>query len=112
MQKTATVDLRSGEQDRLDIFRDRAVSAEEIRLFGILCRLAQGPGGCFAPRRVLARMTGRSTSTINQQLASLKRRGYITISRQGRQSGEPAVIRVVREAQKESGFTTKGGRRR
>ena len=112
MQTTASAGLKAGEQHPRDIFRDRTVSAEEIRLFGILCSLAQGPGGCFAPRTVLARMTGRSVSSVNHQLASLKRRGYITISRKGRRSGARGIVRVLGEAREESGFTTTGGRRR
>lgn len=111
MQKTATVGQRSGEGHTLDIFGDRSVTGEEVRLFGILCRLALGSRGCVVPRTVLARMLERSVSSIDHQLSSLKRRGYITITRKGRQPGSPGIIRVVRETQEESGFTTKRGRR-
>ena len=93
-----------------DIFSDPGVSGEEIRLFGILCRLARGSRGCIVPRKVLARMLERSVSSIDHQLASLKRRGYITISRKGRRPGARGIIRVLGEAREASGFTS-GGRR-
>ena len=112
MQTTATAGLQTGEEHTRDIFRDRTVNAEEIRLFGILCRLARGSRGCIVPRKILARMLERSVSSIDHQLASLKRRGYITISRKGRRPGARGIVRVLGEAREESGFTTTGGRRR
>ena len=106
MQTNATAGRRTGEQPARDIFRDRTVSGEEIRLFGLLCSLDRGPRGCFANRNTIGRMLGRSLSTVNKQLASLRQLGYITVSRKGQQVGEAGVIRVVTEARLGSGFAS------
>ncbi len=49
-------------------FRDRALSAGAVRLFGLLCGLDRGRRGCFARRETLARMLGQSVSAVNHQI--------------------------------------------
>ena len=82
----------------LNPFTDADLSDGALRTFTLLCKLDRGPRGCFARRDTLAKWRGLSVSAINHQIANLKRRGYITLSRKGRKAGEPSSIHVVDQA--------------
>ena len=82
----------------LNPFIDADLSDGALRTFTLLCKLDRGPRGCFARRDTLAKWRGLSVSAINHQIANLKRRGYITLSRKGRKAGEPSSIHVVDQA--------------
>ncbi len=82
----------------LNPFKDATLSDGAVRTFTLLCELDRGPRGCFARRDTLAKWRGLSVSAINHQIADLKRRGYITLSRKGRKAGESSSIHVVDQA--------------
>lgn len=82
----------------LNPFTDADLSDGALRTFTLLCKLDRGPRGCFARRDTLAKWRGLSVSAINHQIADLKRRGYITLSRKGRKAGESSSIHVVDQA--------------
>ncbi len=82
----------------LNPFTDADLSDGALRTFTLLCKLDRGPRGCFARRDTLAEYRGLSVSAINHQIADLKRRGYITLSRKGRKAGESSSIHVVDQA--------------
>ena len=82
----------------LNPFTDATLSDGAVRTFTLLCKLDRGPRGCFAHRDTLAKWRGLSVSAINHQIADLKRRGYITLSRKGRKAGESSSIHVVDQA--------------
>ena len=82
----------------LNPFKDATLSDGAVRTFTLLCELDRGPRGCFARRDTLAKWRGLSVSAINHQVAELKRRGYITLSRKGRKAGESSSIHVVDQA--------------
>ena len=82
----------------LNPFTDADLSDGAVRTFTLLCKLDRGPRGCFARRDTLAEYRGLSVSAINHQIADLKRRGYITLSRKGRKAGESSSIHVVDQA--------------
>ena len=82
----------------LNPFTDADLSDGALRTFTLLCKLDRGPRGCFARRDTLAKWRGLSVSAINHQVAELKRRGYITLSRKGRKAGESSSIHVVDRA--------------
>ena len=79
-------------------FTDADLSDGAVRTFTLLCKLDRGPRGCFAHRETLAKWRGLSVSAINHQVADLKRRGYITVSRKGRNANESSIIHVVDQA--------------
>ena len=82
----------------LNPFTDADLSDGAVRTFTLLCKLDRGPRGCFAHRDTLAKWRGLSVSAINHQIADLRRRGYITLSRKGRKAGESSSIHVVDQA--------------
>ncbi len=82
----------------LNPFTDADLSDGALRTFTLLCKLDRGPRGCFARRDTLAKWRDLSVSAINHQIADLKRRGYITLSRKGRKAGESSSIHVVDQA--------------
>ena len=82
----------------LNPFTDADLSDGALRTFTLICKLDRGPRGCFARRETLAEWRGLSVSAINHQVAELKRRGYITLSRKGRKASESSSIHVVNQA--------------
>ena len=82
----------------LNPFTDADLSDGALRTFTLLCKLDRGPRGCFARRETLAKWRGLSVSAINHQIADLKQRGYITLSRKGRKASESSSIHVVDQA--------------
>jgi hypothetical protein len=78
----------------LNPFKDFDLSDGAVRTFGLLCELDRGPRGCFAHRETLARLRRLSVSAINHQIAELKNRGYVTVTRKGQKLGESGIIRV------------------
>ena len=82
----------------LNPFTDTDLSDGALRTFTLLCKLDRGPRGCFARRDTLAEYRGLSVSAINHQIADLKQRGYITVSRKGRKASESSSIHVVNQA--------------
>ena len=90
--------MRSPSPASLNPFTDADLSDGALRTFTLICTLDRGPRGCFARRETLAEWRGLSVSAINHQVAELKRRGYITLSRKGRKASEPSGIHVVDQA--------------
>ena len=82
----------------LNPFTDADLSDGALRTFTLICKLDRGPRGCFVRRETLAEWRGLSVSAINHQVAELKRRGYITLSRKGRKASESSSIHVVDQA--------------
>ena len=90
--------MRSPSPASLNPFTDADLSDGALRTFTLICKLDRGPRGCFARRETLAEWRGLSVSAINHQVAELKRRGYITLSRKGRKASESSSIHVVDQA--------------
>ena len=90
--------MRSSSPASLNPFTDADLSDGALRTFTLICKLDRGPRGCFARRETLAEWRGLSVSAINHQVAELKRRGYITLSRKGRKASESSSIHVVDQA--------------
>ena len=90
--------MRSPSPASLNPFTDADLSDGALRTFTLICTLDRGPRGCFARRETLAEWRGLSVSAINHQVAELKRRGYITLSRKGRKASESSSIHVVDQA--------------
>ncbi len=90
--------MRSPSPASLNPFTDADLSDGALRTFTLICKLDRGPRGCFARRETLAKWRGLSVSAINHQVAELKRRGYITLSRKGRKASESSSIHVVDQA--------------
>ena len=90
--------MHSSSPASLNPFTDADLSDGALRTFTLLCKLDRGPRGCFARRDTLAKWRDLSVSAINHQIADLKRRGYITLSRKGRKAGESSSIHVVDQA--------------
>ena len=90
--------MRSLSPASLNPFTDADLSDGALRTFTLICKLDRGPRGCFARRETLAEWRGLSVSAINHQVAELKRRGYITLSRKGRKASESSSIHVVDQA--------------